>query len=194
MPDVDPEWHSRGYIPHWEAGETPQVICFRLADSLPVALVEQLLADISQWPENQAAIERRKRLETMLDGGRGAAYLVRPEIGTIVETALLFFDGTRYRLHAWCIMPNHVHVLLTPLHEHKLSSLVHSWKSFTAHRINQALNRTGPVWFKEYFDRKIRNEQRFEAARFYTEQNPVKARLCRSAEDWPFSSARHGLA
>ena len=190
----DPEWHSRGYIPHWEAGETPQAICFRLADSLPTPVVKQLLADLADWPEDEVVHERRKRLEVLLDNGHGAAFLDRPEIGLLIENALLFFDGARYRLHAWCVMPNHVHVLLTPLNEHKLSSLVHSWKSFTAHRINQVLDQTGPVWFTEYFDRKIRNERHYEAARFYIEQNPVKARLCKASEEWRFSSARRGTA
>lgn len=74
---------------------------------------------------------------------------------------MLFFDGIRYHLHAWCVMPNHVHALVTPLAEHSLSSLAHAWKSFSAHRINQALNRDGQVWFKEYFDRRIRDERHF---------------------------------
>src|SRR5262249_5516956 len=110
-------------------------------------------------------------------------------IGRIVEDALLFFDGERYRLHAWCVMPNHVHLLATPLAEHSLSALVHGWKSFTVRKINAVLNRQGQVWFPEYYDRKIRTENHFEAVRYYIEQNPVKARLCGVAEKWAFSSA-----
>ncbi len=186
----DPEWHSRGCIPHWEAGETPQAICFRLADSLPASVVEQLLADLSDWPEGDAKIERRRRLETTLDRGYGEAFLTQSEIGQLAQNALLFFDGERYRLHAWCIMPNHVHVLVMPLAQHKLSALIHSSKSFTAQRINPILRRAGAVWYVEYYDRKIGNEHHYEAARFYIEQNPVKAGLCKEAEDWRFSSGR----
>jgi REP element-mobilizing transposase RayT len=183
------EWHSRGYLPHWEAGEVPQSICFRLADSLPEFVVRQCLADLSELPDDEAKIKQRKRLETALDRGHGEALLVRRDAAAIVQAALLHFGGERCRIHAWCIMPNHVHVLMTPLGEHSHASLVNSWKSFTALQINRALQRNGQVWFREYFDRKIRDESHFEATRYYIEQNPVKARLCDSAEKWAFSSA-----
>lgn len=186
---IKAEWYSRGYLPHWEAGETPQSICFRLADSLPEAVVRQCLTNLSELPEHEAKIKLRKQLEAALDRGHGEALLSKPNVATIVQDALLFFDGTRYRLHAWCIMPNHVHVLMTPLGEQSHASLVNSWKSFTALQINRALKRNGQVWFREYFDRKIRNENHFETARYYIEQNPVKARLCDSAEKWALSSA-----
>jgi putative DNA methylase len=189
MKTLQTEWHSRGYLPHWEAGEAPQSICFRLADSLPLPIVKQALADLSQIPEEKAVIEQRKRLEEILDRGYGEAFLTSPKVANIVRTALLFFDGTRYRLHAWCIMPNHVHALMTPVGGYAHSSIVGSWKSYTALDINRLLQREGKVWFQEYFDRKIRNERHFEAARYYIEQNPVQARLCEKAEDWLFSSA-----
>ena len=184
-----PEWHSRGYLPHWEAGEAPQAICFRLADSLPASAVKRLLADLDGLPESEAKDKRRRGLEALLDQGYGEAYLRRADLGSIVQNALLFFDNIRYRLHAWCVMPNHVHALVTPIDENQLSALVHSWKSYTAQRINQILGRKGVVWYVEYYDRRIRDERHFETARFYIEQNPVTAGLCRTAPDWAFSSA-----
>ena len=183
------EWHSRGYIPHREAGEESQSITFRLADSLPKHVLEQTLADLQDLPKDAARRDHRKRIEAMLDAGLGEALLAGPGAASIVQNALLFFDADRYRLHAWCVMPNHVHVPMTPSENRSLSVLVHSWKSYSALQINRALDRSGPVWFTEYFDRKIRNERHFEAARFYIEQNPVKAGLCKEAADWPFSSA-----
>jgi putative DNA methylase len=108
----------------------------------------------------------------------------------IVQAALLKFDGARYCLHAWCVMPNHVHVLATPLGAWSLSSILHSWKSFTAKQINKALSRDGAVWWEEYFDRAIRDDVHFEVAKTYIEENPVKAGLCVTAAEWPFSSAR----
>ena len=183
------EWHSRGYLPHWEAGETPQALSFRLADSLPRQLRELWQAELSSLPEEIRTLARRKRIEQALDAGHGEAFLARPDVAPLVESALLHFDDERYRLHAGCIMPNHVHVLATPLGEYSLSNLIHGWKSFTSRNINRAINRAGPVWFEEYFDRKIRNERHFENAKFYIEQNPVKASFCKHAEDWPFSSA-----
>ena len=124
----------------------------------------------------------------MLDAGHGESVLVRPRIGAVVEYALLHCMDDRYRLHAWCVMPNHVHVLVTPLTGASLSSLVHSWKSFTAKAINDGLGRQGTVWFEEYFDRAIRDDAHFSAAKAYIEDNPVKAGLCAEAADWVFSS------
>jgi len=183
------DWHSRGYLPHWEAGEEPQSITFRLADSLPSEVRERWADELKELGQKPGSAELRKRIEAALDAGYGEALLVKPEIGSLVENALLHFDGERYRLHAWSIMPNHVHVLATPLPEHALSAIVHSWKSFTAVQVNRALGREGSLWFPEYFDRKIRNERHFEGARYYIEQNPVAAGLCATAEDWPYSSA-----
>ncbi|WP_210203206.1 REP-associated tyrosine transposase [Labrys okinawensis] len=167
----------------------PQSICFRLADSLPGSVVRQALADLAAMPEEKARIEQRKRLEDILDRGHGESFLTSPEVAHIVQAALLFFDSDRYRLHAWCIMPNHVHVLITPISEHAHAAIVGSWKSYTALSVNRLLRGEGKVWFREYFDRKIRDERHFEAARYYIEQNTVQAGLCKKAEDWRFSSA-----
>ena len=93
-------WHSRGYLPHWEAGETPQSITFRLHDSLPRELLERWRGELSYLGEAEQQLERRKRIEAALDTGHGECSLRRPEIGALVENALLHFDGERYRLHA----------------------------------------------------------------------------------------------
>ncbi|WP_413991650.1 REP-associated tyrosine transposase [Labrys okinawensis] len=182
------EWHSRGYLPHWEAGEEAQAIFFRLADSMPRHLRERWATELRHLPDDAKARESRKRIEAFLDAGHGEAFLSKEAIGPIIEGSLLHFDAERYRLHAWCVMPNHVHVLITPIGDHSLSSIIHSWKSFTAKKLNVALGRTGQVWFEEYFDRKIRSEKHFEDARYYIEQNPVKAGLCKDASEWRYSS------
>lgn len=146
------------------------------------------------WPilADETSALGSERFEALLDAGHGEGLLARPEIGAIVQNALLHFDADRDCLHAWCVMPNHVHVLATPLEGASLSSLVHSWKSFTAHAINAALGRQGTLWFEEYFDRAIRDDEHFWTAKAYIEENPVKAGLCVSPEDWPFSSAGVG--
>jgi REP element-mobilizing transposase RayT len=100
------------------------------------------------------------------------------------------FDGDRYALHAWCVMPNHVHTLFTPQDDYKMSTIVHSWKSFTAHECNKLLGQTGRFWDREPFDRYIRNERHFRSTLAYIEENPVKAGLCNKPEDWLWSSAR----
>jgi putative DNA methylase len=183
-------WHSRGYLPHFDGGEVAQTVMFRLAGSLPRALLDTW-ADELQWlPRLRADAELRQRIEEYLDRGIGEALLNAPAVAGMVEEALLYFDGERYRLHAWAIMPNHVHVLVMPLGESALSAILHSWKSFTAKQANRILGREGAFWSADYFDRFVRDERHFAAALSYTEENPVKARLCSRRQDWPFGSAR----
>lgn len=183
-------WHNRGYLPHFDGGEIAQTITFRLADSLPKKLLAQWELELSHWNVREADIERRKRIESYLDKGLGSVWMSQPEIARAVENAMLHFDGIRYKLPAWVVMPNHVHALLIPLEQFLLEDIVHSWKSFTANQANRILKRTGQFWQAEYFDRFIRNTKHYFAALDYIEQNPVKAGLCHAAEDWPFSSAR----
>ncbi len=104
--------------------------------------------------------------------GHGACWLGDPRIARLVEEALLHFDGKRYRLIAWCVMPNHVHALVETREEWPLAGIVHSWKSFTAHRANRILKRSGDFWLREYFDRFIRDDRHFENAVGYIEINP----------------------
>jgi putative DNA methylase len=144
--------------------------------------------------EAEQQLERRKRIEAALDAGHGACFLQQPDIAALVENALLHFDRERYRLHTWVVMPNHVHVLVTPFYGNSLSSLVHAWKSFTAKAANRLLGRKGAFWFEEYFDRAIRDDRHFARAVAYIENNPVQAGLCAQAADWPFGSARLGAS
>jgi REP element-mobilizing transposase RayT len=125
----------------------------------------------------------------MLDEGLGAAWLRNPAVAEIVLNALLFFNNQRYTLHAWVIMPNHIHVLFTPTAGWTLTKILHSWKSFSAREANKVLDRTGEFWQPEYFDRAIRDERGFIAAVEYIEFNPVKAGLCANPQEWRFSSA-----
>jgi putative DNA methylase len=136
----------------------------------------------------------RARTEEYLNAGYGACYLRDPRIAHLVETALLHFDGDRYRMIAWVIMPNHVHVLIEVFEVYALCDIVHSWKSYTAKEANRILGRTGHFWFREYFDRYIRDERHFANAIQYIHNNPINAGLVDSAEDWPFSSASRFLS
>ncbi len=107
------------------------------------------------------------------------------------------FDATRYRLHAWVVMPNHVHVLVEPLAGAAIGDIVQSWKSYTSKIIFPFCpeGRFGDrhVWQKDYWDRFMRNERHYAATVDYIHNNPVKAGLCVRAEDWPWSSI-HGSA
>lgn len=188
---ASPIWHSRGYLPHWEAGEVPQSITFRLADSLPAVALERLRDDLKRKAKDDRALKRRIRIEEALDRGRGSAVLSKPEVGEIVERGLLYFDAERYRLHAWCVMPNHVHALATPLGKWTLSEITHSWKSFTSKRVNALLGTRGAFWAPEFYDRAIRDHAHYAAVIDYIAMNPVEAKLCARPGDWRFSNAWH---
>ncbi|HEY6981054.1 REP-associated tyrosine transposase [Reyranella sp.] len=105
-----------------------------------------------------------------------------------------YFDGKRYRLLAWCIMPNHVHVVVEPADGQTLGAIVHSWKSFSAKQANGILGRSGPFWHRDYFDRFIRDEGHLARTIHYVEDNPVKAGLVSMPSEWPWSSSRFRAA
>jgi REP element-mobilizing transposase RayT len=107
----------------------------------------------------------------------------------MVQNVLLRSDGEEYRLSAWVVMPNHIHLLATRFENHTLADIMQSLKSITSHKANRILKRTGQFWMLDYFDRYIRNAEHFASTVRYIENNPVKARLCARPEDWPFSSA-----
>lgn len=184
-------WH-RTRLPHFEAGEHPQHITFRLHDSLPRPLLEQWRAELSHLSEAEQQTERRRRIEAALDAGHGACWLRQPQIAGMVQGALQHFDGQRYRLHEWVVMPNHVHVLITPLYGNSLSSILHSWKSFTAKQANDLIGQEGAFWQEDYFDRAIREERHWARAVEYIRLNPVKAGLVAHADDFRWSSAWEG--
>lgn len=185
MPTPHPNkyWHSRNYLPHCDTPGLIQSVTFRLHDTLPHAAIERMSADTDN-------AQKQARVEQLLAAGHGSCWLQREDIATVMENALLHFDGARYRLLAWCIMPNQVHVLIETRAEHPLGDVVQNWKSFTAKKINTLLGRSGSVWLKDYFDRYIRVDHHLAATIDYIEQNPVKAGLVTQAADWPFSSAR----
>ncbi len=183
-------WHSRGYLPHFDAAEITQTVTFRLADSLPQTVLERWKSELKEGSATAINSVLRRRIEHYLDQGYGSCALRDARIAAVVQQSLLHFDGERYRLSAWVVMPNHVHLLLTPGSACSLSQIMKHLKSYTSHEANKILGRTGQFWMEDYFDRYIRDSKHFANAIRYIENNPVKAGLCASASDWKFSSAR----
>jgi len=202
-----PAIRSRGYLPHWECGHAIYFVTFRLADSLPQELLARLreeraaldraipprsagVSPASFSPPYTAADEKRaqklnailKKAEQCLDEGRGACHLQDPRVAKVVSDALHHFNEGRYRLYAWCIMPNHVHVLFSPIGESTLETILHAWKSYSAKKINKLLGQTGHFWQREYFDHLVRHESSLQKITEYIGQNPQKAGL----KNWPW--------
>jgi REP element-mobilizing transposase RayT len=207
--------HTRGYLPHVKREGASYFVTFRLADSLPKEVLLKHQAERAErlqrfHAQHDAAkksggklpntelldeIERDyfRKLESYLDKGAGECWMKRPEIAGLVADALQFFANERYRLDAWVVMSNHVHVVLWPMPNHTLSGIVQSCKRFTAREANKLLNRTGETfWQPEPFDHWIRNEVEHARCCRYVVNNPVKARLCVAPEDWQWSSAWRG--
>jgi len=147
--------------------------------------------------------EKRTKLEEYLDRGIGECHLRDPRIAKIAEDAMLHFHNERYELLAWCVMPNHVHVL-AHVWQTPLWKMLQSWKRFVAteserrsptrrvseNDTNAPARRAALQWQREYWDTFMRDEAQEKTAVRYVENNPVKAKLCDVKEQWLFSSAR----
>ena len=179
---------TRRNLPHWEQEGATYFITFRLADAVPAELAARWREELQTWrqfhPEPwdaATAREYRKRFlqprEDWLDQGHGSCALGQPAASEVVADALRHFDGERYHLDAFAVMPNHVHALVQPRPNYALKDIVRSWKSYTARRINKTLGRSGTVWMQESFDRIVRDWDSLVRCREYIARNPVKARL-----------------
>jgi REP element-mobilizing transposase RayT len=191
---------SRGRLPHWEEEGGIYCITFRLADSLPQSVLAKIAwerKDIIRTaqklgrhlsPEEEAKIRRLSSatIEQYLDRGAGACHLRKPAIAGLVADSLRHFDDQRYHLFAWCLMPNHVHVVGRILPHWTIAAVVHSWKSFSSKQANKILRTSGTFWEREYYDHLVRNESELVRAIAYVEDNPSKAGLV----DWPWVWAR----
>ena len=170
--------HNRGYLPHLKAEGGIYFVTFRLADSLPQSALDEL--------ERNKPETRSKQIETYLDAGHGECYLRNPEIAQMVIQALKQFEGERYVLHDWVVMPNHVHLVIEPRGAHALSDILHSLKSYTASEANRCLDRHGAFWQHESYDRLIRGQEEFDRCVQYVRDNPVRANLATTAVQYVY--------
>ncbi len=173
---------THGDLPHWHQETKIQFVTFRLADSIPhdkyQMIIEEKERYLAKFTEPLTTEQEDEvfnlfdiRLEKYLNDGYGECVFKDEKIRKILEDALNYFNGTRYLLHAFVIMPNHVHLLIEPLADNKLIDILHSIKSFSANQINKALNRNGTLWQKESFDRIIRNETHYHNTVKYIQGN-----------------------
>jgi putative transposase len=189
-------WHERAYLPHRDEPGLTQFVTFRLADTYPQSLRSEW-EHLWRIEENR---ERRTKLEAYLDRARGECHLREPVIAKLVEGNFLTHSSLskpqmppstamRYELRAWCIMPNHVHVLFkvgsTPM-----SKIVGEWKKHTSRLANRLLGRKGAFWALDFFDLYMRDPEHERRTVRYIENNPTKAKLVLDPKEWPWSSAR----
>ncbi|MES2997277.1 MAG: (E)-4-hydroxy-3-methylbut-2-enyl-diphosphate synthase [Verrucomicrobiota bacterium] len=192
------------FLPHWQLDGGAYAVTFRLADSLPKEVWEKYhrrrdalhmkLAEFSRAGGSRSLLgqilEVRKQLaeihETEIDPElnrhHGSAIFRDARFAEIMRDCLLYFDGERYDLLAWCVMPNHVHVVVRTHKGFPLEQIVHTWKSFTAHEINKTRGAEGGMWQKESYDHLIRDGEDLRNQVSYVLRNPGRAGL----QDWDF--------
>jgi putative transposase len=173
-------------LPHWHPEGKCIFLTWRLCGSLPVGFVRGLRLNAKLKPAQEFRLA-----EELLDRpSQGPLWLKNPAVADAVIKLLLqaASEFRRYDLHAYSVMANHVHVLLTPLAS--IRNIIRALKGLTAQAGNRILRRTGQrFWQDESFDHWVRNEGQFVRVKNYIEHNPVKAGLVVKAEDWPWSSA-----
>ena len=176
--------YYRRRLPHWHPAGKFFFITWRLFGSLPKSPAEEN-------KEPLRAGEHCRRMDRRLDSATdGPLWLQDEKIAGIVVDSLQYAEQNLklYELVSWVVMPNHAHVLLYPYTD--LNRITKTVKGFSGRKSNQTLGRTGePFWQDESFDHWIRSRKDLEGTSIYIEQNPVKAGLVSSPDEWPWSSA-----
>lgn len=201
----------RRHLPHRQPPGGTLFVTFRLAGSIPGEVIERLnqdaqrveaiLSTVSDQKEReQRAYTAERRLfgqwDAALDLGQsGPMWLRDPRIAHLIAESCRHQSGRTCELDAFCIMPNHVHLVCTPLVKadgtyHALSAIMHSLKGYTAHEANHILERTGAFWQHENYDHVVRSEDECRRIITYVVNNPVKAGLVDHAENWEWSYRR----
>ncbi|MDZ7658681.1 REP-associated tyrosine transposase [Fodinibius sp.] len=199
-------------LPHWQPENAEFFITFRLSNSLPRSTIQHIKTQkrilekkLENRPLDNDSSDKLselrnyhqtifKKYEDQLDGAKtGPTWLNKQKVADIVCKAIHFRDNSVYDLYAYCIMPNHVHLVLKMLQKNNnnatpaLTKVLQNLKSYTALKCNRILNRTGSFWQAESFDRVIRDEEELESTIRYVLNNPVKANLVDSWTAWPYS-------
>ena len=193
---------SEHFRPHWSQAGVIVFITFRTADSIPQEVLDRWDREKQDWMcrhdcpmdrhwsevlpkldpkvRDQFKKEFNRCREDFLDTCHGECVLRIPEIAGIVTETLLHFDGERYRMGDFIVMPNHVHLLAAFASEGVMAAQCDSWMHYSAWKINIALRQKGKFWQQEPFDHLVRSPEQFVYLRKYIRDNGVKAGLTQS--------------
>ena len=185
--------------PHWSQAGAIVFVTFRTADSIPQEVIRRWEREKTEWmrqhgysadkhwskllailPEQQLAEFHRqfnRSKEMFLDSCHGACRLKETELASIVADALIYFDGERYRLGDFVVMPNHVHALVAFADPKAMRKQFDSWLHFTARQINLRIRSRGHFWQQEPFDHLVRSPEQYGYLVKYIADNPRKANL-----------------
>jgi REP element-mobilizing transposase RayT len=182
----------------WESEARPHYVTLRLADAMPRSVMEawhddidrrvRILTDMKGRPllpdEERNLVQRTiGRIERFLDSGHGSCVLSDERAAGLVESIVWSGDHSRYELHAWSVMPNHLHALVTPIAPTTVDELLHEWKYETTRRVNQELRRAGNLWHPDVIDYPVSHPADFARLRSTITTNPERVGL----HEWPFA-------
>ena len=204
--NIRPNWNllnkeTSTHLPHWRVPGATYAVTFHLTDSIPTAAwddyrnrkealfakLDRLISqgDTRKSPATFMAIQAEiaalqdQVIEPVLHQLHGECFLKRPEIARLVMDAMKHFDGDHYVLHAFSIMPNHVHAIIQPRDGQPLAKILHSWKSFIAERANELLGKNGEFWQEEYSDHIISDGEDYRNQVRYVLENPAEGSASR---------------
>jgi len=201
------------HLPHLFTNHNPIFITYRLKFTLPQALIAALNTRKTEWNRELQKLKDEERTEATKsrDGlffswfdellAKAAdipQVLHRADITEIISSAFAYFDNVQYQVLAYCVMPNHIHILILPLKQesgdiYAPSHIIYSWKRWTANQINRVLGRQGNLWQQESYDHLVRDEEELMHTVEYIKENPVKAGLVNSWEHWRGTWVREDL-
>ena len=208
MGNLDYRFFYRRHLPHFQPPGATIFVTFRLAGSIPQAVLRELVAERQRVDamldgiadpverSRRAYLEERRlfgKWDAALDSAQQGPFWLRdPRVAGLVEESLHHRDGGVYTLDAFCVMPNHVHLVCTPLPKpdgtyHALTAILHSLKRYTARQSNLLLGREGQFWQHESYDHVVRDEDELYRIIAYVMNNPVKAGLVATCEEWPWT-------
>ncbi|HNX00547.1 MAG TPA: transposase [Candidatus Cloacimonadota bacterium] len=191
-------------LPHKYDNLKPIFITFRLKFTLPKYVLLTLSNFRDEWQKKYHSLSDMEKQDFMknkefcafnrfdeliTESSELPQILSRDDLTDIVSKALKYFDNKYYNLLSYCIMPNHVHVLIIPISDSDvpvstLARINYSWKRYTANQINKILNRKGGLWQTESYDHLIRSDSELITIFKYIINNPVKAGLVQEWKDW----------
>lgn len=186
-----------GVRPHWSQAGVIVFITARLHDSIPDEVLRRwerekqdwmirhghqghwsdVLPTLTETEQNTFRQHFNRCREDLLDDCLGACVLRDPENAAIVSDSLMHFDGERYRMGDFVVMPNHIHLLAAFPDADTMTKQCDSWLHYTARQINLRIGRSGKLWQQEPFDHLVRSAEQYEYLRQYIADNPIKARL-----------------
>jgi putative transposase len=190
---------TRRTLPHWEQAGCTYFVTFRLADAVAAPVWKQWRAERAafhdQHPKPWDTATQKEynaqfpaQMERWADAGHGSCALADPALRALVVQAMQHFDGVRYTLGDFVLMPNHAHVLVTPHDGHSLKDILTGWKRTSGHSILKLIPGPKPFWMDEDFDHAVRSEKQLAHFQNYIAENPSKASL--RAGTWTHYAAK----